>query len=41
MPGVLVKEVVYRERVGPVPEGEKEAQKAKVQDMGGEALEGR
>ncbi|MDM7324619.1 MAG: SPOR domain-containing protein [Thermus sp.] len=39
MPVVLVKDGVYRVRVGPVPEEEKEALKAKVQALGLEALE--
>lgn len=39
LPVVLVKDGVYRVRVGPVAEGEKEAVKAKVQALGLEALE--
>ncbi|WP_038058307.1 SPOR domain-containing protein [Thermus amyloliquefaciens] len=39
LPVVLVKDGVYRVRVGPVAEGEKEATKAKLQALGLEALE--
>ncbi|MBW6395100.1 MAG: SPOR domain-containing protein [Thermus sp.] len=39
LPVVLVKDGVYRVRVGPVAEAEKEAVKAKVQALGLEALE--
>ncbi|GLV48625.1 sporulation protein [Thermus sp. LT1-2-5] len=39
LPVVLVKDGVYRVRVGPVAEGEKEAVRAKVEALGLEALE--
>ncbi|GAA5336252.1 SPOR domain-containing protein, partial [Thermus hydrothermalis] len=39
LPVVLVKDGVYRVRVGPVAEGEKEAMKAKVEALGLTALE--